>query len=314
MTNPLVSAVIPAYNYGHFVTDAVACALAQTYSPMEVIVVDDGSTDDTRERLAPYMNRISYIYQENKGLPAARNTGIRHAHGEWVALLDADDLWHSQKTEVQLNAVASMGDLGIVGSQKNVGLPADLPANPEVRRLEVRDFLVQAPVTSSSVLLRKRCVAEVGWFNESLTSAEDRDMWLRMAARFPAVQVVSPCWTYRTHGGQMSRNVERMLSNTKSVVNRFCDEHSQYDYLRSLGISHGYLEASFVYLTEHDRLNSINMMIYSLIKWPWSYGGRMPATRWPRLKIMTRALVGEGLFKLASRSRGRSLAHQARAG
>src|ERR1019366_6906368 len=117
----MVSVVIPAYNYGRFVTEAAECALNQTYRPLEVIVVDDGSTDDTRQRLAPYLDRIQYVYQENRGLSAARNTGIRHARGEWIAFLDADDFWHPQKTTVQLGAVAGDPAIGVVGSPEFEG-------------------------------------------------------------------------------------------------------------------------------------------------------------------------------------------------
>src|SRR5688500_9583140 len=107
MTKALVSVVIPAYNYGHFVTEAVASALNQTHPHVEVIVVDDGSTDGTADILKPFGSRIRYIYQPNRGLSAARNTGIRAARGEWVAFLDADDLWHPSKTETQLSAVVN---------------------------------------------------------------------------------------------------------------------------------------------------------------------------------------------------------------
>src|SRR5262245_47307538 len=106
----LVSVVIPSYNYGQFVGEAVESALLQTWrGGVEVIVVDDGSRDDTRRRLGPYMDRIRYIYQENRGLSGARNTGIRAARGEWIALLDADDRWHPEKTEIQLEAAERAG-------------------------------------------------------------------------------------------------------------------------------------------------------------------------------------------------------------
>ena len=99
---PLVSVVIPTFNYGHCVVDAVESALGQTYSPVEVIVVDDGSTDDTRARLEPYRDRINYVHQPNQGLSAARNTGIRAARGPLVALLDSDDAFHPRKLELQV--------------------------------------------------------------------------------------------------------------------------------------------------------------------------------------------------------------------
>src|SRR5690242_14754403 len=116
MTSPLVSVVIPAYNYGRFVGEAVDSVLAQSYPHVETIVVDDGSQDDTRERLAHYGNRIRYIYQQNQGLPAARNTGIRHSSGELIAFLDADDTWHPRKLEIQVRCLTDRPDLGLLAT------------------------------------------------------------------------------------------------------------------------------------------------------------------------------------------------------
>ena len=183
MNLPLVSAVIPTYNYAQYLPEAVESALAQTYPNMEVIVVDDGSTDRTRECLAPYRERIAYIYQPNRGLSAARNTGIAAARGEWIALLDSDDTWHPEKTALQLRAAEGMDHLALVGSPPADRMPEHL-APPVVRVLEVRDFLLNVPLGPSSALIRRRCLEDVGLFDESLTSVEDRDMWLRLSARF----------------------------------------------------------------------------------------------------------------------------------
>src|ERR1700674_2946625 len=95
----LVSVVIPTYNYRQFVVEAVESVLAQTYRPIELIVVDDGSTDGTRAELERFEGQIRYMFQENRGLPAARNRGIRAAAGEYVAFLDADDVWAPTKIE-----------------------------------------------------------------------------------------------------------------------------------------------------------------------------------------------------------------------
>jgi len=97
MSRPFISVVIPTYNYARYVTQAVDSVLAQTYPAGEIVVVDDGSTDNTRERLQPYWARIHYVYQANQGLSAARNAGIRVARGDVIALLDSDDLWHPRK-------------------------------------------------------------------------------------------------------------------------------------------------------------------------------------------------------------------------
>src|SRR5262249_43626334 len=89
-----VTVIIPTFNRGHIVTDAIDSVLAQTVPCLEIIVVDDGSRDDTRERLVPYMDRIVYIYQHNQGVSAARNTGVDAAKGDLIAFLDSDDVWH----------------------------------------------------------------------------------------------------------------------------------------------------------------------------------------------------------------------------
>ena len=96
--------MIPTYNRGHLVGEAVASVLGQTVPPLEVIVVNDGSTDDTRHRLQPYLSHVTYLYQTNQGVSAARNHGIGESRGDFIAFLDSDDVWHPRKLELQLEA------------------------------------------------------------------------------------------------------------------------------------------------------------------------------------------------------------------
>src|SRR5215813_12555730 len=109
-----VSAVIPVYNNRPYVAAAVRSVLSQTRPPDEVIVVDDGSTDGTAEALVPYRASIRYVYQENRGEPAARNRGVREAQGEYVAFLDGDDLWHSNKLELQMEYLRKQPSCALV--------------------------------------------------------------------------------------------------------------------------------------------------------------------------------------------------------
>src|ERR1039457_5281915 len=109
MMRESVSVVIPTFNSGKFIVDTVTSALNQTH-PCEIIVVDDGSTDDTASQLAALAGRITYLRQPNQGVSVARNNGVRRASGDWIALLDSDDLWHPQKTEIQLRALRQRGD------------------------------------------------------------------------------------------------------------------------------------------------------------------------------------------------------------
>src|SRR5215467_8142244 len=106
MSTPLVSVVIPAYNAGAYIEDALDSVFRQTFPRLEVIVVDDGSTDDTRSRLEPYRSRIHYVWQTNNGSGAARNRGIDVSSGDYIAFLDADDLWSPEKLQIQLGIAA----------------------------------------------------------------------------------------------------------------------------------------------------------------------------------------------------------------
>jgi glycosyltransferase involved in cell wall biosynthesis len=293
---PLVSVVIPTYNYGHFVCQAVESALAQTYANIEVIVVDDGSTDDTVQRLAPYRDRIRYIHQENRGLSAARNMGIRHATGEWIALLDADDLWHPQKIDTQLNAVRGFGPVGLIGSPQARELNDKLPPATRVERLGVRDLLLSRRIGPSSALIRKDCLQTVGGFDENLRSVEDRDMWLRLAARFPAVVVDVPCWVQRIHEGQMSRAASRMHLNYCKVLDGFFKRHSEHRSLHRLGYGYLNLDTSIAFLDEGARGQALQFLARSIVRWPRPLRlANRP--RWLRTKLLIRLVVGERIFQ-----------------
>ncbi len=292
MTRALVSVVIPTHNYSQFVVEAVSSAAAQTYPNSEVIVVDDGSTDDTRERLGPYMDRIRYVYQENRGLAAARNTGIRHAQGEWVAFLDSDDLWHAQKTKIQFEAVGNDESICVVGSPNGVEMPAELPAACEMREVSVKDFLCSTPMTGSSIMVRRKCFDEIGLFDESLRSVEDRDMWLRLAARYRVLQVESPCWWYRKHEGQMSRRAQRMLDNYRKVLEKFFREQPEYAALRRIAYAYMHTDAGWCFLEESRRFASLQNLTKSGLYWPCRLGCGKYGQPLFRTKIAVRALLG----------------------
>lgn len=212
-SDPLVSVVIPTYNYGRYVCDAVDSALAQTYPNIEVIVVDDGSTDDTRQRLQRYRSKIRYIYQDNRGPGAARNTAIRAARGEWIALLDADDTWAEDKTERQLQVAAEKGwDLVISWNS-----PGDSHCAPEPRELGFDDlFFVRC--RSSSWLVRRRSLLRAGLFDESLTGVEDRDMMLRLGPGGKLGVIYGNHMRRRSHAGSTSRNAKRTKQNFGTLV------------------------------------------------------------------------------------------------
>jgi glycosyltransferase involved in cell wall biosynthesis len=226
--NPLVSIVIPSYNYGQFVSEAVESVLAQTYSPIEVIVVDDGSTDNTREVLIErFGDRIRYIYQENKGLPGARNTGIRNATGSFLAFLDADDLWLPTKLEKQMAVMSEKPEVGLVYCSSlrvntQTGASYTEHCRPDVRGDVRRKVLHRNCIagSASAALIRRECFDTVGLFDETLRSAEDWDMWIRLSRHYQFDFVPEALIQYRMHGSQMSSKLATMSRYQLEVMER----------------------------------------------------------------------------------------------
>ena len=215
--------VIPAYNVDTFIDEAVTSALAQTHRDVEIIVVNDGSTDGTARRLAAFGDRIIVHYQANAGLPAARNAGVRRATGNWVAFLDADDAWLPHKLERQLR----VADVPLVYSNRfNIGRRGELPAiHSDVTPQREGDVFLALLLegnfmTASSVMMRRDLFEQMGGFCEHLKSAEDWDLWVRVAEHHRVGCCHEPLVRYRFHSGGMSRNHSVMRRERARVVAR----------------------------------------------------------------------------------------------
>jgi glycosyltransferase involved in cell wall biosynthesis len=217
--DPLVSVIMPAYNAERTLPDALDSALRQTYERLEVVVVDDGSTDGTRQILREYADRdprVTYRCQDHAGPASARNRGIRAARGEYVAFLDADDLWLKDKLALQMGkARRQSGSVVLTGVQRfmvetgrQVTLSSTSPPDYRSKRNYVETLLgltnFQMAVFNTA-LVPRACLDEVGIFDESLPVAEDWDLWLRLAGRFPFANVDKPLLLYRKHAGSLTR-------------------------------------------------------------------------------------------------------------
>lgn len=292
-----VTTVIPSYNYGKFVAEAVESALAQDWNgEHEVIVVDDGSKDDTRQRLEPYFDRINYIFQENKGLSAARNTGIRAAKGQWIAFLDADDVWHPSKLTAQL-AVAAQG-YQMVGSRGHWERDKLTVSGTTVNRLTVKDFLLWTPVAPSGTIVLRSCFDVVGNFDETLRSVEDRDMWLRIATQFACAQLDTPCLFSRTHPNQMTGNAKRMYDAYQQVMDKFFREHPEYKQLERMARAQMYADSAVTYIEQGQQKPGFELMVRSLLSWPLPLVvPQRDPDRLRRAKLLVRAGMGESLFR-----------------
>ncbi len=189
MPNPLVSVVIPAFDAERFVAEAIESALTQTYGPVEVIVVDDGSTDETAAVLAGFGDRIRVVRQENRGPSAARNAGFAVSSGEMVAFHDADDIMTADKLAVQVGHLESHGEVGcVVGEQDLFVEPeAKLPYWAEGTQVPVADFRkrdeTDLNIHTMTMLVRREVFEAVGGFDETLGHGEDVDWLLRAIDR-----------------------------------------------------------------------------------------------------------------------------------
>ncbi|HAA02250.1 MAG TPA: glycosyl transferase, partial [Syntrophobacteraceae bacterium] len=187
----MVSVIIPTYNRAALVLEAVASVLLQKIADrdLEIIVVDDGSEDDTGEQLQPLLSRIRYVRQEHAGVSRARNTGIQLAHGKWLAFLDSDDLWVADKLPRQLRYLASHPELQICQTEE-IWMRNGLRWNPKNhhRKPSGRCFealLERCLVSPSAVVLHRNLLEQVGNFDENLPACEDYDLWLRIGWRHP---------------------------------------------------------------------------------------------------------------------------------
>lgn len=216
---PLVSVVIPTYNRADLITKTIDSVLSQTFTDYEIIVVDDGSQDETQEILSKYKNDLRVIIQENQGEGEARNTGIRAAKGDYLAFLDSDDLWFPNKLADQMETFAKSpktlwcySDAFFFDSLsgKILFLYSSI-AEPHQgfipRQLLLCDF-----IASPTVVIHRSLLDEVGFFRNALIAA-DWDMWLRIAAKFPIIRVPEPLAGYRLHANMISNRDPMILYN-----------------------------------------------------------------------------------------------------
>ncbi len=227
MDVPKASIIIPAYNYGHYVAETVESAVAQSYPNVEVIVVDDGSTDDTDEVCKRFGDRIRYHHKENAGLSAARNTGIKLATGEFLVFLDADDVLHPKMVETCMKEFESgENELAVVACRRMLidENGARMEQSSNLKQVDgdvtMRDLLLKNRITVAGALVRAAVFDVCGGFDEMLTSSEDRDMWIRIASSFQLKTIPNELVDYRVHSGSMSRNADRMNANMTTVLTK----------------------------------------------------------------------------------------------
>jgi len=271
---PRVSVIIPAFNTSRFISQAIESVLNQAFTDQELIVVDDGSTDDTASLVMKYGGKLRYIYQKNQGLSSARNTGIVKAEGEYIGFLDADDYWDREKLRHQVALLDSSPDTGVVYTALKV-------VDKDNHEIEERGCLVRGRIffslltencvvgSCSSALIRRECFEKAGTFDEMLSASEDWDLWLRIAPYYLFDFVDLPLTFYRIHEGNMHKDLVLMERNVFHVIDKlFKREALNQEVVRRQGeiLARHVLDFALNYFIERDVKNARRCILDA---WRW---------------------------------------------
>jgi len=283
MDTPRVSVVVTCYNYGQYLRGCLESVLAQTWRDLEIIVVNDGSHDDTDKIMASYRGhpRIVYVNQENAGQARAKNNGIRHARGELIAFLDADDLWEPTKLEEQIPLFQDTA-VGVVYSTARFideqGI--DVTFRHESKYLRPRSGMVTRYlffdnfIPFSSSVVRRECFDRLGCFDEGLSMGIDWDLWLRFSVDYQMRFVDKPLLLYRQgHAGQMSKNLELRHKCSDAIITRFIENHPEQvgSVLKRRMWQYTFLNRG-LYFRGLDLKKSSTYFAMAIGQWPFALG------------------------------------------
>lgn len=223
---PKVTVIIPTYNAIEYLPDAVKSALGQTFVDVEVVIINDGSSDHTEEWIQQQTDaRITLISQANQGKSAARNTGILRAQGDYLAFLDADDYWEPTKLAKQVAYLDEHPQVGLIYTwtalADETGQPTGRIISPHAEGNVWKQLLQDNILTCGSTpMVRRECFQTVGLFADNLPLAQDWDMWIRIAAEYPFAVIKEPLTRYRHHPTNTSKQLQAMQQCNTRVLER----------------------------------------------------------------------------------------------
>lgn len=287
---PEISVVIPAYNAADLLPDAIDSVLAQTYRDFEIIVVDDGSTDSTPQVMKRYTSNVRYIRKENGGSASARNRGIQAAEGEYIALLDSDDLWLPEKLELQMEQFRSNPNLAWsytdwyvseveTGRRTNRGSQTEVHPDGDV----LCALLGRLFIPPSSEVIRRDVFDEVGYYDESdlHLTGEDWEFTLRVAARYPVGYVGHPLVEWRRHKRNKTKNMDldsALKSHCAIIEKTFRRNPGLPDRIYKEALADRYTSFGRMWLNREERSRARELFKQAIIHEPthwraWVYGG-----------------------------------------
>ncbi len=228
MSYPLVSVILPTYNRAWTLKTAIDSVLSQVYPNIELIVIDDGSQDNTQELLKEYNNKITILFQENAGVSSARNFGIKKSRGEFIALLDSDDAWDKRKISCQIEFFKA-NPKALICQTEEIWIRNHKRVNPKIKHKKPSGMIFEPSlhlclVSPSAVMMKKEIFELKGYFNEDFTVCEDYDLWLRISASIPVYLIDKP---YTIKNGGHKDQLSSLHSQDKFRI------HSLKDLLAS---------------------------------------------------------------------------------
>ena len=232
--SPAVSVIVATYNRANLLPETIDSILAQTFQNFELIVVDDGSTDNTRAVLERYGSRLRYFHQPNKGASAARNFGVGHARTSWIAFQDSDDLSTPTHLEALIGYVRQFPGYGMVfanggyvgGAQHRheTIIPAAISRRLQGQEVTLVDLFEKSLVRLQASIIAKTAYESIGGMDESLQICEDLDFFFRLITRYRIAYLDRVVFLYRTHSGNLTENEElRLTENIRVIQKLMCD-------------------------------------------------------------------------------------------
>lgn len=270
-----VSIVIPAYNKAALTVKTVESALKQTYKNIEVIVVDDGSTDNTQQLLYPYIssNRIKYFHKENGGACSARNVGIKLSTGDYIALIDCDDIYLPEKIELSINYLENNPDFGFVYTRayfidEQDSILREYPNRKIIHSGWIaKQLLLRNFIPNSTVVVRKKYFEKTGLFDESVFIPADWDMWLRLSENYKSGYINLPLTRYRISSNYTLNNLEQSEREEAVILEKAFKRNPGINInFKNRIVSNMYLRSAINYLLTQDFNSAKDRFILSIRK------------------------------------------------
>jgi len=302
MTDNRVSAIITAYNHEHFISDAITSVLAQTRPVDELVIIDDGSTDDTLKVVSRFLEKgVRYIWQTNLGEGMARNRGIQETSGEYIAFLDADDIWLEDKTQKQLDFLQTHPDVAMVSG---LGWWLEIETDrrwvfglslKQLSKIQ-QDMMIHNNFGNTSmVFLRRSILNEVGFFDPSLRWGTEWDMWTRIVSQHKVSVIPDPVIIYRRHQSNISltggwEQDTCYWTISKRAITKYIPAWQRPFLLARSWSNITLSRAYYAFEQKCPRRKQIAYATGALIAYPFEKSVE-------KLKVFIRAIIGKNLFQ-----------------